>query len=228
VRFAIPGAFMAFSDPQPSSQLFAGAPSAPLPLTALTRLAELHDEACQTSQLAVFLDGAVHAAGALVLMGMAVLTFAAGTALQPCFIWAVLILLAVGTLLRSYIRSIAAAFDRPALTEAAQDLRAILFYAGSAWGAGAFLVLSPAATPATAVLFAVLPSLTLSLLLKDREGVLVFLIPVTAIGIAAAILRPWPDAGLDTALLLMLQSGIAAYVLMRGPRENVPAGLALR
>src|SRR5438067_12170972 len=98
---------MAIIDPQQSSHPFTGAPAVlpPLPLAALTRLSELHKEASQTSQLAVFLAGAVHAAGALVLMGMTVLTFAAGTALQPCFAWAVLILLAVGTLLRSYIRS---------------------------------------------------------------------------------------------------------------------------
>jgi len=214
---------MALIDPQQSSQPFAGAGLPPL--AALTRLHELHNETSETSQLALFLGGAVHAAGALTLMAMTVLTFAADTALQPCFAWAVLMLLAVGTLLRSYIRSTAAGFARMPLMDAAKDLRAILFYTGSAWGAGAFLVLSPAAGPALAVLFAVLPSLMLSLLLKDREGALVFIVPVTVISIAAAILRPWPDAGLDTALLLMLQSGIAAHVLMRHPAEVCPSVL---
>jgi len=201
-----------------------------LPLAALNALPQLHGEATQAANLAAFLDATVNAAGALVLLAMAALTFFAGTALKPCFIWSVLVLLAICALLRSYIRSTAAAFDRVPMAEAAKDLRAILLYAGLAWGSGAFLVLSPATDPLSAVIFAALPSLTLSLLLKDREGALAFLAPVTAVSVAAAILQSWPDSGLAVALLLMLQSAIAAHALLRGrtARAGLPDGLALR
>jgi hypothetical protein len=201
-----------------------------LPVAALNALPQLHGEATRTTSQAGFLDAAVNAAGALVLLAMATLTFAAGTALKPCFVWSVLVLLAVCALLRSYIRSTAAAFDRVPMAQAARELRAILLYAGLAWGAGAFLVLAPDTSPLAALLFAALPSLTLSLLLKDREGALAFLAPVTAVSIAAAILQSWPDNGLAVALLLLLQSAIAAHALLRGRQHGagLPAGLALR
>ena len=183
---------------------------APLPLAALERLPQLHDESAGNSGLAQCLASAVYAAGSLTLLGMAALTFGAGTTLKSCFAWAFLVLIGVGALLRSYIRSTAAVFDRAPLTEAAQDLRAILLYAGFAWGAGAFLVLSPVAGPVATLAFAGLPSLAIALIFKDQGGPLAFVIPVTILSLTAAVLQPWPDAGLDTALLLMLQSSIAA------------------
>ena len=77
------------------------------------------------------------------------------------------------------------------------------------------------------LLFAGLPSLCLSVLVKDREAGLAFLIPVTALTVAAAIIRPWPDAGLDTALVLAVQSAIAGHILLKARRTRRPAGLAL-
>jgi hypothetical protein len=214
--------------PQPVPQPVSGL--APLPLAALDRLPLLHDENAGNAELARFLAGAVHAAGALTLLGMAVLVFDAGTTLKSCFAWAFLVLIGVGALLRSYIRSTAAVFDRAPLNEAAQDMRAILLYAGFAWGAGAFLVLPPVAGPVATLAFAGLPSLALALVLRDQGGPLAFLIPVTILSLTAAVLQPWSDAGLDTALLLMLQSSIAARIILhnRHPRSGLPAGLLLR
>jgi hypothetical protein len=197
------------------------------PSSALVRLRALHDEASEAIGLGRFLASAVHAGAALILMGMGLLSFAAGTALQPCFAWSVLVLLGVGALLKSYIRSTASAFDRAPMREAAKDLRALLFYCGFAWGAGALLVLSPVAATPLVLGFAGFPSLCLALLVRDREGSLAFLIPVTALTIAAALIRPWQGAGLDTALLLALQSAIAGHILLRGRRGQQPAGLAL-
>lgn len=201
-----------------------------LPLAALDRLRQIHAEGSQAARLALFLQGAVHAAGALMLLGIAALAFAADTSLPPCFVWSLLVLGGIGALLHSYIRSTAAAVDRAPTAKAVKALRAILLYAGFAWGMGAFLVLSPESGLVTVLLFAGVPSLSLSLLLKDRDGALAFLVPVTALGIAAAIWNVWPDAGLDTALLLILQSGIAAHGILRsrGAVGNIPAGLALR
>ena len=203
---------------------------APLPLAALERLPLLHDESADNKELARFLAGAVYAAGALTLLGMAVLAFDAGATLKSCFAWALLVVIGVGAMLRSYIRSTAAMFDRTPLTEAAQDFRAILLYAGFAWGAGAFLVLPPVAGPLAILVFAGLPSLGLALILKDQGGPLAFVIPVTILSLTAAILQPWADAGLDAALLLMLQGSIVVRILLqnRRPRGRLPAGLLLR
>jgi hypothetical protein len=216
---------------EPSPQFSPSLPGRPaLPLLALERLSELHAESGDTADLAQFLAGAVNAAAALTLLGMAALTFEAGASLKSCFSWALLVLMGIGALLRSYIRSTAAAFDRAPLDEAAKDLRAILLYAGFAWGAGAFLMLPSAASPLSGLSFAVLPPLGLALLLKDRDGPLAFLLPVTAMSLAAAVLRPWSDAGVVTALTLMLHSSIAAYVILRGRkrRAGLPPGLLLR
>ena len=201
-----------------------------MPLNALDRLPVLHAESFNAAGVVRFLGGAVHAAGALTLLGMAMLTFGAGSGLKACFTWALLVLVGIGALLYSYIRSTAAAFDRAPLDEAAQDLRAIVLYAGFAWGAGTFLVLSPVAGAVTVLSFAVLPSLAVALLLKDQSGPLAFVIPVTLMSLAAAIMRPWPNAGLDTALLLMLQSSIVARIVLqsRRPHGPLPAGLQLR
>ena len=131
---------------------------------------------------------------------------------------------------RLILRAIAATAKPAPLTEAAQDLRAILLYVGFAWGAGAFLVLPPVAGPVATLAFAALPSLALALILKDQGGPLAFVIPVTILSLTAAILQPWPDAALDTALLVMLQSSITARIILsnRRPRSNLPAGLLLR
>jgi hypothetical protein len=217
------------NEPNPqTSQAIRSRPA--LPLLALDRLSQLNAESGDATELAQLLAGAVNAAGALTLLGMAALTFEAGASLKSCFAWAVLVLMGIGALLRSYIRSTAAAFDRAPLNEAAKDLRAILLYAGFAWGAGTFLMLPPDASPVSALAFAVLPALAVALLLKDRDGPLAFLMPITAMSLAAAILRPWPDAGLVTALLLMLHSSIAAHIILRGRnrRAGLPPGLLLR
>lgn len=235
--FALWGACVALTDGHDSVSraLAAGAPSRralpPLPLAALEQLSRLHAEQVETAQRMMFLRGTVNAALGLMLLGIAALAVGAGTSLALCFTWSLLMLLAIGALLSCHVRASAA--DRLSLEDAVKDLRAILLYAGFAWGTGALLVLPPDAGPLLAVPFIVLPSAAMALLLRDAGSTLAFLVVATAIGIAAAILRPWPDAGLDTALLLLLQSGIAAQTVLRGNRvkkraEKMPAGLALR
>ena len=60
-------------------------------MAALERLPLLHDESADNKELARFLAGAVYAAGALTLLGMAVLAFDAGATLKSCFAWALLL-----------------------------------------------------------------------------------------------------------------------------------------
>jgi hypothetical protein len=138
---------------------------------------------------------------------MAALAFGAGTSLQPCFTWAMLVLVGVAALLRTQLRG--ALLEAEPMAEAARDLSLILIYCGFAWGAGAAMVLSPASGAVAALLFTAVPSLVLSLILKERNAVLAFLAPATGMTLVAATLRPWPDAGLTTALLLLVQTLVA-------------------
>lgn len=224
------GADVALIEGQVPQSVDTGAPGfqslQPLPLTALEQLSGLHAEQAHSIRRMKFLDQAVHAALALMLLGITAIALGAGTPLSWCFAWSLLMLLAIIGLLRCHLRGADRTADQPDLARAAGTLRAVLLYAGFAWGSGALLVLPATTQTLPALLFAVAPSAVLAALLNDHKGVLRFLVPVTAITILAAILGPWPDAGLDTALFLMLQSGIAALVIRRRP-EKIPAGLLL-
>src|SRR5215813_638317 len=102
----------------------------------------------------------------------------------------------------------AAAFHRAPISEAARNLRIILFYMGLAWGGGAFLAV-PAAFPALqAILFAVIPVLLLALMLKDAGGLFAFLVPAGGSTVYAAFMRSWPEAPLDAALIPLLQGAL--------------------
>jgi hypothetical protein len=195
----------------------------------LARLPEIHAETGETAALARFLRSAVPASAALILCGALALILAGAAGLQQEFAWSLLVLVGVGAMLRSYIKSTAQAFDRTPLRESAKDLRAILFYAGFAWGAGAFLVLGNNPVPLTGLCFAVLPSVLLLPLIKDRAAALGFVAPVTILTSAAIILEPWGDAPMALALLLALEGSLMAGLALSGRRRMVlPAGLSLR
>jgi len=116
---------------------------------------------------------------------MAALAFGAGTALQPCFAWSLLVLLGVGGLLRSYIRSIAPASTAPPWRKRPRicaPFFSIPARLGGRRPAGAVA----RRRPGFGAVVRGLPSLSLSLLLKDQGGTLAFLTPVTALAIVAA------------------------------------------
>ena len=195
-----------------------------LPLAALDQLARLHVETSEASRLAKFLRASVHAASLFMLMGACVLFLGGGATIGRNFSWAVLVLAGVVGLLYSYIRT-NAAFDRAPVAQAARNLRAILLYLGVAWGTGAFLAMPSDLSILPAILFAVGPALLLALLLNDTAGLLAFLTPAGGLTILAAIARPWPRAGFDAFLILVLSLFIGIAMRRRTP---IPAGLALR
>ena len=161
------------------------------------------------------------------LMGTCVLFLGGGASFAQNFSWAVLILVGVAALLRSYIRNNAAVFDRAPISEAARRLRLILFYMGLAWGGGAFLAV-PAEFPVyQAILFAAAPVFLLALMLHDTGGLLAFMVPAGAWTIYAAFARSWLDAPLDAILIPLLQAGLFLATLL-SRRTHFPAGLALR
>jgi hypothetical protein len=115
------------------------------------------------------------------------------------------------------------------LPDAARELRAVLLYMGTAWGAGAFLALPAALPTVPLILFAAVPALSLALLFADAGGLAGFMGPATLLTIAAALIRPLPHAGIDAALLLVVQWGLISGILIRGRRRApLPAGFALR
>lgn len=204
-----------------------GRPLPVLPLAALDQLARLHVETSQVGRLVTFLRSAVHIASLFMLMGTCVLFLGGGATIGHNFSWAALILIGVTGLLYTYIRTNAAVFDRIPVSEAARNLRALLFYMGLVWGAGAFLAVPPDMPPLQAVLFPVMPTLLLALIANDLAGLAAFLVPAGALTIGAAVMHPWPDARLDAFLIFTLQCGLFIGTILRR-RLRLPAGLALR
>jgi hypothetical protein len=197
------------------------------PTAALDQLARLYAEGSEANRLAKFLRNAIHAASLFMLMGTCVLFMGGGATIGQNFSWAALVLIGVMGLVYSYIRTNAAAFDRAPFSIAARNLRVTLLYLGAAWGAGAFLVLPSEPAAFEAILFAVVPALLLAILLNDAKGLAAFQAPAGALTIAAAFVQSWPNAGLDTLVILVVQWGLFAAIALR--RHNpLPAGLALR
>jgi hypothetical protein len=200
-----------------------------LPLAALARLPEIHAETSDAARLNRFLRASVGAAAGLMLLGALAVSVMGDTSLKQEFAWSLLVLFGVAAMLRSYIKSTAQAFDRAPLNESARDLRAVLFYTGFAWGAGAFLVLGDNPLPLMGLGFAVLPSLVLLPLLKDRAAAVAFVAPVTALTAAAILLEHWGGTLPALALLLFVQGSILAglRVWPARERERLPDGLSL-
>lgn len=198
-----------------------------LPVAALDQLARLHVETSEASRLVKFLRSAVHAASLFMLMGACVLFLGGGPTIAHNFSWAALVLIGVTALLYSFIRTNAAVFGRAPISQSSRNLRAILFYMGVAWGAGAFLAVPPDLPPLQAILFAVIPAMLLAMLLNDLGGLAAFQAPAGALTIGAAFALSWPHAGQGALLILILQWGLFAAIALRR-RSPLPAGLALR
>jgi len=216
---------VALTDSNDSATLAVPAPA--VSRKALARLPEIHAETSENARLARFLHSAVGAGALLTLLAGLAVIFAGGAGLQPEFAWSVLVMLGVGAMLRSYIKSTAQGFDRAPLRQAARDLRAILFYTGFAWGTGAFLLLGNDPVPLVGLGFAALPSVLVSPLFRDRSAGLSFLAPVTALSAAAIILAPWGNAPVALVMLLVVQGSIAAGLALSGrTRATMPGGLS--
>ena len=197
------------------------------PHTALARLSQLHAESSEAAGLLRFLHSPVSVGAALVLMGALALIFAGGADFQLEFAWSLLVLIGVGAMLRAYIKSTAKAFDRAPLRQSARDLRAVVFYLGFAWGAGALLLLGDNPVPLMGLCFAVLPSALLLPLLRDRTASLNFIMPVTGLTGIAILVEPWGSASLAFSMLLVAEGSLALGLLL-SRRAALPASVSLR
>ena len=195
----------------------------------LSRLKALHEEAEETARLANLLGRTLYASATLAIASIAAILFAA-TGLSRALGWEVLMLLAIGALLHAYRHTMAAPFERAALRSFAEDLKAILLYAGFAWGAGAFLVLGIAASPLAAIFYSAGMIATLALLLRSATPILYFAIPVALLGTVAAFVGTHVLAAFGV-LAASAAITVAAYALDphrdRANAVTAPAGISL-
>ncbi len=203
------------------------------PQAEIARLAALHEEARETAELANLLGRAPMLAAAII--ASAALTAVLGQALAApaaMISWLVLVLIGAGSLLRAYRQAIRAPFERAPLRAFGEDAKAILLYAGFAWGAGAFLALPPAAGDAAIVLFAAGAAVLVALAIRSAAHALVFVVPAAALSAFAAVLRPLDGGPLASALVVVACAAVAGAALWMERRQagRLPrlGGLALR
>jgi len=179
----------------------------------IARLAALHAEAKDTARLANLLGRSIHAAIALIVMGVVALAFA-GALSAESMIWSGFVLIAATAIGLAWRRAIRQPFERAALKSFSQDLDAIMAFAGTAWGAGAFLALPASATIVTIPLFAAGGAAVIALLLRESESSLHFLAPTAALASFACVLRPLPGSALAAALVLIACGAVAATAVI--------------
>jgi hypothetical protein len=196
------------SEPSPDAR-----PTLTAPAHAyLARLAALHDEAAETAYLANLLGRAPWAAAALgvVALGCAVAS-AQSVSMAGIVTWLALVVAGIVAIARSYGQAIAAPFERTLLKSFARDLSAILLYVGFAWGAGLFLALPAGMGMLPSIAFTAGVSVVVSAVLRARDVALCFLVPATAMGAFAALMRPEGNA---TTMLVILAGGAVAAGLV--------------
>lgn len=203
-----------------------------LPVEALERLPQLHQEAGRNLELSHFLGRSPIACVALMSMGAVALVWAdasGGGTLKADFGWAALVLLGVVAMTRNFIRGYARSLRRVPLEEAAADLRMLLLYTGMVWGGGALLVMPGLPAPALVYAFAVAPSLALTLALRDDRGRLAFVAPASLIPAGAALLGAWPLASWVAGVIVATNlSLVLVPMLRRAMRRNILPGILPR
>jgi len=194
----------------------------PDPRFELARLALLHDEARETALLANLLGRTPYAAAALAIASLFAVLAGLGAmpAAEPA-IWMILSLIGIGAMARIYARAIERPFERASLREFSSDVRAAIVYAGFAWGAGAFLVLSPETGPIGLLLYMLAAPVVVACTLRERELALGFLAPAATLCAFATVLRPLPDGPLAAAFVV-IAAGLAACAIFWGERLLAP------
>jgi hypothetical protein len=190
------------------------------PRSAIARLAVLHAEAAETARLSNLLGRSFYAAITLPIAAGVTIAFSTAAGAPRCMAWAILVIAASLAIARAYSVTIGEPFERAALDAFSRDLSVVLLYAGLAWGAGAFLVLTNGAPIGAAVLFASAPTLALALLLRERNAVLLFLAPVVTLTSFACVLRPFSDGPLQAALVLMACALVGGAIFIADRRRT--------
>lgn len=203
-------------------------PQSAEPRSGFERLAMLHDEARETAILANLLGRTPYVAAALTLFTVAAIaaSYRVLPVAEPAT-WAVLMLIGIGAIIRSYVRTIAQPFELGALREFSADLHAILLYCGFAWGAGAYLALAPQAAPSILLAFTAGAAIVVAAILRAKEISLGFVAPVAALAAFAAVLRPLPAGPLGAAFVLIACAAVG-YAIFWADRFFEPAPIAAK
>jgi hypothetical protein len=175
---------------------------------ALLRLAALHAECVETARLAAILARTPLAAYSLVTGCAVLIAFSSpSVSLGTLALWALLVVGGAFGLLRLVHQNERAAFELVPLTAFALDLNAMLLYAGFAWGAGAFLAISPASPALLLEWHAVGAGLVITGVMRAQTPTLCFLVPNAALAVAAALAG---GAGASAAALIVFASAVLA------------------
>jgi len=177
------------------------------------RLAALHAEATETARLANLLGRGGALAGAIAGFALAAAAMLSTLTGAATLAWMLLCFAGAAVLGMTTVRTLRAPFERPALLTFREDMKAVLLYAGFAWGAGAWLMLPYDASAAAVIAFAALPVGAIAALAKDRDCAFLFGAPVTALVAFASVLRPFSDVALDAAFVLIACGAIGAAVV---------------
>jgi hypothetical protein len=193
----------------------------------LAKLALLHAEAEETARLANLVGRSLPLALLLPTLCLFTIALAAGMSLASQMVWGIFIAFATVALLRAYATAIAAPFERAVLKTFAKDMSAILLYAGFAWGAGAFLALPAGTSLAASIVFAIVPSIAVAILLREREAVFLFLAPASMLTAFAGVLKPFAGGALDAGLILIAATAIAGAAVLAEKRQRLAPPLPL-
>ena len=199
------------------------------PLAHIARLSELYDEAAETALLASLLGRMPYLAVALLGVSTAVAVLA-HAAMAPLLTWVALMGAGLVSLMRSYVVTIAAPFERAPLRLFARDLQAIMLYIGFAWGAGSFLALPADITLLQAIAFSAGTAAMVAVIGRASDATACFAIPVTLLSAAAALMRP-VELGVFAAPTILaaglLVMGVAYFAerLLAHPQEQPLAAL---
>ena len=193
----------------------------PIPFDALARLPRLRDAAGRDWRTGRFLARAPLACLLLMAAGTLAIATGGGT-LKSHFAWGVLLLIGIVAMIRNHMRGHARTLRRTPLEEAADDLRFLLLYMGTAWGTGAFLVMPGQPLPFQAVAFCLAPALGLSLILRDEKAAVAFTTPVLLLTAGAALLGAWPAAPWVALAILAGGGGALALPALQHRRTALP------
>lgn len=200
-------------------------PRAESPHAKLATLTRLWEEAEETARLANLLGRAPYAAAVLAFACIATTILSAPKGPAQSIAWLVLVMAGIAAIAHAYWHSMRAPFERGPLRAFAQDLNAIMLYAGFAWGAGSLLVLPEGTSLATLALFgAGLPTAILAIL-KSYQPSLLFLAPAAGFTGFSALVGPHLGGAVLAGALLSVSAAlaVAVFAIERRGQPRIPS-----
>jgi len=191
------------------------------PQNPVVKLAALHVEARETARLANLLGRSAYVVLALPALTLAALAVGGLTdGLVRPLVWTAFMAAATAAIVVAYRHAIGRPFERDALKSFSQDLSAILLFAGFAWGAGAFLAMTPHMPTGAMALFVAAGGVSVGVLLREQEMLFRFLAPAAVLTSLACVLRPSAGGVPDLALVLIVSAAIGGVSVLAERLRN--------